>query len=1041
MTDTTFQEYLNELPSILEETGVSSVIPQAHTQYIEYSLKSSEIKSVFSISSNLDLLSRSLDSLAVEVYLKTGHKNAIAYFNNAFICRRNNINKTKGNVDIEELFHLAICALGCERVSELRLTLQEHKILVDNNFLDWSNSVKTKTTEAFLLLCRKKNGWKDVNNSVKIINELKDLQNKFEKQYLAGVKDEDFFVQRTVLGDLIALYNLAKIIEVTGEYLFNGIPASPNLKIKKHYDNASDAVTDSDLELFVDKVFIGCEILLKNSIWSNTRTLGQKVREFVQELAAESREQPFIELWPSQQEAMRSSLFDPAKKSIILQMPTSAGKTLMAEFSIVQSHALNPDSTIVYVVPTRALVNQVTLQLRKNLLPIGINTESAVPVFELDPTEDELLKKDCDVLVSTPEKLELLIRAQHQVVKEISLVVVDEVHNIADLNRGSTLELFLGTVSREKPNARFLLMSPFIPNADEVGKWLADDLTAKIEVKWKPSERITAASTYIGKGQNKKIKLSLLPSAHNSDVKEEIDFVIDSRIIDGDKSKTNIAISTSLSLMNKGAVLLLCNGRDAAVKRAKRIMNYLDDVKLNEEMQAVIKYIEDELGESHILPKMIRKGVVFHHAGLSIEARFLIERLVETGDIKIICATTTLAQGVNFPIKSVIVENTKRSKQYEGWQDIPFNEFWNIAGRAGRALRDHMGLVIFVSRNNNDLEQYKTYLQSDATNVLSSILNDLNNLFDLDKNFDLKFVTDYPALTRFFQYLLHAISVSGFENISSDMEDVLRSSLVYHQANILNPVNAKKLIQVARNYLSKIYGKSQNAGLLKLIDGTGFSSMSVDLLFAMRDDFSDVRLWDNEYLFSQNNTTLTNMIKTLAYIPELDLTRLRRGGPLDIEAIANIIKEWVNGQTIEIIADKYFSSEYSDRDEKILATSRYLHNVLVSQLAWGMSALLKISLFGKEDVDWEKIGHIPAQMYYGVSSRESVILRMIGVPRNCVEKLSKEYKHVFKGKSPAYKEIREWLSTVNSNKWQPQKKSHMSGEESKKIWEMLSGVF
>ncbi|MFA5316380.1 MAG: DEAD/DEAH box helicase, partial [Dehalococcoidales bacterium] len=516
------KSYIEQIPKIFSETGIDVAISKSHTQYIEYSLKSekSPLKSI--IDGDPLSLSVLLENFACDLYINQSLLEAEKLFEDAFICRRDYMS-VNGAYDEELLFYLSVAALGAKRVSELRLTLDEHDISFESSEKEWPILVQTNIIKAFLLLCRKKNGWKDIENAVTLIKTLHELQKEFEKKYLSKMSDMAVTFKITGVGRLVALYNLAKVIEIVGSYLITANPANPILKIKKHYDNAVEALErsgDYSLEHFSDMLFVGCDALINNSIWYNTQTLGEKATKLVQELADAGREKPFIELWPSQQEAMRSSLFDPAKHAVVLQMPTSAGKTLLAEFSIVQSLALNPDNTVVYVVPTRALVNQTTLQLRRDLGPLGFITEAAVPVFELDPTENELLRKKCHILVSTPEKIELLMRAKHPIVNTISLIVVDEVHNISDANRGSTLELFLGTVLREKSGVRFLVMSPFIPNGDEIGSWLGKDRNAQIKVNWKPSERITAAASYVGKKANKYIQLKTLLSAHNSDVKE-----------------------------------------------------------------------------------------------------------------------------------------------------------------------------------------------------------------------------------------------------------------------------------------------------------------------------------------------------------------------------------------------------------------------------------------------------------------------------------------------------------------------------------------
>ena len=85
-----------------------------------------------------------------------------------------------------------------------------------------------------------------------------------------------------------------------------------------------------------------------------------------------------LELLPSQRDAMSKNLFDVAANAIVLQMPTSAGKTLLAEFNIVVTKSLLPQSKVVYVVPSRALVNQVYHDLRTDLSSLGLSVEKNI---------------------------------------------------------------------------------------------------------------------------------------------------------------------------------------------------------------------------------------------------------------------------------------------------------------------------------------------------------------------------------------------------------------------------------------------------------------------------------------------------------------------------------------------------------------------------------------------------------------------------------------------------------------------------------------
>jgi len=144
--------------------------------------------------------------------------------------------------------------------------------------------------------------------------------------------------------------------------------------------------------------------------------------------------------------------FDQAAAAVVIDMPTSGGKTLLAQFKMLQAlNQFEADSGwVAYVAPTRALTAQITRRLRRDFSPLGINVEQLTGAVEIDSFEEDLLtgetgQKKFDVLVATPEKLQLVIRNK-KVSRPLALAVMDEAHNIGDDSRGLRIELLLATI-------------------------------------------------------------------------------------------------------------------------------------------------------------------------------------------------------------------------------------------------------------------------------------------------------------------------------------------------------------------------------------------------------------------------------------------------------------------------------------------------------------------------------------------------------------------------------------------------------------------
>ena len=125
--------------------------------------------------------------------------------------------------------------------------------------------------------------------------------------------------------------------------------------------------------------------------------------------------------------------------------------------------------------------------------------EQVSPALEVDSIEESLLRErdplqEFRVLVTTPEKMDLMLRQglEERVGRPLTLVVVDEAHNIHDVNRGLKLELLLATINNECQHAQFLLLTPFISNAREVARWLGGTNSDEVSlsVDWQPNDRL-----------------------------------------------------------------------------------------------------------------------------------------------------------------------------------------------------------------------------------------------------------------------------------------------------------------------------------------------------------------------------------------------------------------------------------------------------------------------------------------------------------------------------------------------------------------------
>ena len=187
------------------------------------------------------------------------------------------------------------------------------------------------------------------------------------------------------------------------------------------------------------------------------------------------------ELFPPQEDTIRAGVLD--GKNMVLASPTASGKTLIAELCALK-HVLEKNGKVIYLTPLRALASEKFEEFRKytsirkqdgRRVSVGISTGD----FD---TADNWLER-YDIIVTTNEKADSLLRHRAKWMDEISLVVADEVHLLNEAERGPTLEIVLARLLQVNPDIQVLALSATINNVDEIAGWL----NAKYVVtEWRP---------------------------------------------------------------------------------------------------------------------------------------------------------------------------------------------------------------------------------------------------------------------------------------------------------------------------------------------------------------------------------------------------------------------------------------------------------------------------------------------------------------------------------------------------------------------------
>lgn len=384
------------------------------------------------------------------------------------------------------------------------------------------------------------------------------------------------------------------------------------------------------------------------------------------------KNQGYSALYPTQEKAIKEGLLN-LEDSFVISVPTASGKTLIAELLMVKNLLLRGGKCL-YIVPLRALASEKVEEFKK-YEKIGIKV--GISTGDYDSSDPWL--GNYDIIVTTSEKADSLLRHSPPWLKEVNLVVADEIHLINDQKRGPTLEVILAKLVFLNPDLLVLGLSATISNAEDIASWLDAKL---IKSSWRPV--ILKEGVYLNGEiffENERKKLPTL-------CKEEI---------------INLALEP---VQNGGQTLVFLGTRASAESFATKAAKYCKSFLSREEKKELKELAEEVLRTLAEPTKICKKlynciigGTAFHHAGLAPKQREIVEENFKKNVIKIIAATPTLAAGVNLPARRVIIRDYSRYESEFGRIKIPVLEYKQMAGRAGRPKYDKYGEAILVAKS------------------------------------------------------------------------------------------------------------------------------------------------------------------------------------------------------------------------------------------------------------------------------------------------------------------------------------------------------
>jgi replicative superfamily II helicase len=752
---------------------------------------------------------------------------------------------------------------------------------------------------------------------------------------------------------------------------------------------------DSFFSWIISRLHYVFQNSISHSLWSSKAMIPGEV------IAAltKNEEDPIYELWTSQQKALQELTAQSELSRIIISMPTSAGKTLVSAILIARELIKNRDRNALYITPLRALVDEISEFFAKYFHTIGLDVAYLPGDYDSMPQLEALVGRNARIIVLTPEKLDLLWRVNDIRLQGAGIFVFDEVQLLREKGRGARLELLICKMSEiYGKSVKLVLVSAVIPPSNLVQfiNWLGSNSTKEFESQWSPT-RLREAYFYRADAGSREGHADLM---YFKEKAKKNPLLIRDVLPPGKVAKHVDAAQLAWKYQsNFGPVLIYANQKLETEKIARMIYNLAREqstsIPKNSRLLSAAHHVRELLGSNFQLPEMLEYGIAYHHASLPEDVKYVIQNLAKNKDLKVIVCTTTLAEGVNLNIKSVIIgDPVAGSEKMDGLR------LRNLAGRAGRALRDTEGHVIVMHPDSTDL-----LLDINLSRIRSRFFNYIESLAE-ESGLD----TDANAIEANLLARAYKKELTRKEIVQKTMK-IANSTLFAKQANVSDFRRMySKVYATAANVVDEAQKEDQN--VLKVFAETGLDLAHCRVLNKVAKELAsgqDLRL---RSAYGQVNWNILEIALNGC------LSASEEGYTTDMKKVVKeplaVLKQWLEGLSVLEITKSIDPSVDSETFSRV---SYFLFGYTVNDLAWAAAAFVKLlflhvpSLFTNSR-EWELV---PNYLRFGTVNTSSLLLMVShAMDRETAIAITKE-KRLVPNSSLDWLRLIGWLSFATSN--------------------------
>lgn len=763
----------------------------------------------------------------------------------------------------------------------------------------------------------------------------------------------------------------------------------------------------------------------RNNIWIDL--LGYNSNEFWKDFVNSKvkKEIPIWDFFPSQRQAVLSGLIN-TNETLSIQMPTSAGKTAICELIAYNEFKNNKNCKILYLAPFRALASELKNSFGKSLRNLGVQVKT-IYGGNIPTQEEKIAIENSNLLIATPEKFMAIEEIEPALVNSFTTIICDEGHLIDDTNRGLSYELLLTRLKGEK---RFIFISAIIPNISTINNWLGGKSENVIKSNYRPT-KLDFAFLVESRGSfmldvNPVDVIPINYKLNKFITQDEFYYInpTSGRRNKYPKSEKTISSTVALKAMPSGTVALFATAKGSRTGVRGLVNEINKQIKFNLELPKPLEYADNvylkKLTEyftyifngEYPLTVASRNGFLYHNGDLPQFVREIIEESLRNNIVRLVVCTNTLAEGVNLPIKTIVLYSVTRKYKDEDtdrWvsEFVNLRDLKNLVGRAGRAGQETKGLII--ATRSNEFEYLEKLIKDEEIEPVKGFLYNL--------------VKDLSEQIEKYNITLTNEILDGQSESFLKLLDLIDSSIIHLLDSNVNEIEIEKIIEnLLNSTLSSYQSNDDEKDVLQSLFSLRSQKIKPYIIenkfpylkasgVNLRDfnDYENYIDFDNVLFQSSKNPIGKKWLKFILDETLFKFSRLRdslRAFNISEDELKQVIVLWLKGKWYDEIAEQLDF----DIDQALNIVNRTIMYDVQTMLGQVIK-LVETNLIEKELEISPQVLKFPQFVLYGTA--KETVLDLIEIGFN--ERISNEKMVIIIEKRYDYEDIRELKKLLLEN--------------------------